>query len=185
MLPRCITDRSLCCTQAIVRCILARLKRIWNRIFDTNCLRSIIGIHIRRKFGAVTRIVNKTSYTQRRIYPIYKLWNMLKCCLCEYRTSSINNLYKHSNERHYQEINSHSRYSLTSCIRCTFTHANPTITKLHTELIHRPENKVLYITHHRFVSRARAIQQAPNPLDIPNTVAVTKLFGELRTKFHR
>ena len=109
---------------------------------------------------------------------------MLNCCLCDYRTSSINNLYKHSNETHYQELNSHSRYSLTSCIRCTFTHANPTITKLHTELIHRPENKVLYITHHRFVSRARAIQQAPNPLDIPNTVAVTKLFGDLRTKFH-
>ena len=170
----------------MVRCILTRLKRVWNRFSDTNYLRIPIDIHIRRQFGAVTRILNKTSYTQRRIYPIHTVWNMdmFKCCLCDYRTRSVNNLYKHSNETHYQEINSHSRYSLTSCIRCTFTHANPTITKLHTELIHRPENKVLYVTHHRFVSRARAIQQAPNPADIPNRAVLTQLFGDLRTKFH-
>ena len=56
---------------------------------------------------------------------------------------------------------------------------------LHTEIIHRPENKVLYVTHHRFVPRAQAIQQTYNPEDIPTVTDLTKLFVELRTRFQR
>ena len=110
---------------------------------------------------------------------------MLYCCLCDYHTRSVIHLYKHNSDTHHQELNSHSRYSLTSCIRCNFSHSNPNITKLHTEISHKPKNKVLYITHHRFVSRAQAIQQAPNPNDIPTITDLTKLFGDLRTKFKR
>ena len=67
----------------------------------------------------------KPVTTHRKNLPTYPTWKMFICCLCIYHTYSVIELYKHSNNTHHQELNSYSRYSLTSCTRCTFTHSNP------------------------------------------------------------
>ena len=159
---------------------------VFTQVFFTQIIPDCSLTFTSGKFGAVnSRILNKpVSYTTNNL-PTYQAWKMYICCLCSYQTHSVIELYRHSNQTHHQELYSYSRYSLTSCTRCTFTHSNPTITKIHTELIHRPENKVLYVTHHRFVPRVRAIQQTYYTTDIPTATDLANLFGELRTRFQR
>ena len=59
---------------------------------------------------------------------------------------------------HYQELRT-SRYSITSCLNCDFRHSNASVVKLHCEITHPCCIGIKYISHHRFMSKSKSIQQ--------------------------
>ena len=83
----------------------------------------------------------------------------IKCYLCKIHSANVTAAYQHSQTRHQPELSA-SKYSVTSCVRCPFTHSNPLITKLHFKVSHNDNSEeVLYISNHRFVSRSTAIRE--------------------------
>lgn len=53
----------------------------------------------------------------------------LKCSLCQEKFNNIIEAFQHNPSHHKSELDA-SKYSTSSCIKCTFSHSNPSITKL-------------------------------------------------------
>ena len=82
----------------------------------------------------------------------------IRCSICRIEFYDTKFAFNHNSIYHYQELRT-SRYSITSCINCDFRHSNASVTKLHCEITHPCCIGIKYISHHRFMSKSKAIQQ--------------------------
>ena len=83
---------------------------------------------------------------------------ILKCSICQHIYSSIQEAYSHS-RLHTDPLYTSGKYSVTSCTKCTFSHENCNITKVHCEYTHGESKQPLHITHHRFEKPSDAVKQ--------------------------
>ena len=82
----------------------------------------------------------------------------IRCSICRIEFYDIKSAFNHNSIFHYQELRA-SKYSITSFINCDFWHTNSSVTKLHSEITHPCCTGIKYISHHRFMSKSKAIQQ--------------------------
>ena len=73
------------------------------------------------------------------------------CSICEETTEDIIAAYNHSRTRHYQEVKEKEKH-ISTCILCQFSHGNPAIVKVHTEIVHKSRRQKLFLQHPKFVS---------------------------------
>ena len=106
------------------------------------------------------------------------------CCLCGYYFDTLPQLFQHNSTHHKNQLAS-SRYSITSCIKCSFAYSNPSITKLHTELSHQPGRNVLFTTHHRFVNRLKAIEEFRKVKDFELNSDLILTIAKLKLSFRK
>ena len=84
------------------------------------------------------------------------------CCLCNVKSETIKEAFSHSNTVHINELKSNNKYTITSCLLCSFSHSNPTVTKLHYEICHTTSNRHIgapFITHKRYKTKFEAINE--------------------------
>ena len=98
----------------------------------------------------------------------------ITCSICGYPSKSLKQAYNHSSSVHTEHIFK-SKYTITSCLLCTFSHENPNIVKTHAELLHNNSSSCEFITHHRFKSRLTAIKEK-NELRVLNAQFISEFF---------
>ena len=98
--------------------------------------------------------MNKLIHNDRAIQKIMSI----KCSICRIEFYDIKSAFNHNSIYHYQELRT-SRYSITSCLNCDFRHSNASVVKLHCEITHPCCIGIKYISHHRFMSKSKSIQQ--------------------------
>ena len=107
---------------------------------------------------------------------------VIRCSICRIEFYDIKSAFNHNSIYHYQELRT-SRYSITSCINCDFRHINESVTKWHCEITHPCCTGIKYISHHRFMSKSKAIQKFNiNNIEYLN---LPEVYQRLRMVFRR
>ena len=73
------------------------------------------------------------------------------CSICEETSEDIIAAYNHSRNKYYQEVKEKEKH-ISTCILCQFSHGNPAIVKVHTEIVHKSRRQKLFLQHPKFVN---------------------------------
>ena len=122
--------------------------------------------------------MNKLIHNDRAIHKIMRI----RCSICSIELYDTKSAFNHNSIYHYQELRT-SRYSITSCINCDFRHTNASVTKLHSEITHPCWTGIKYISHHRFMSKSKAIQQIH--INNKEHLNLPEVYQRLRMVFRR
>ena len=94
------------------------------------------------------------------------------CCICQTAFETVKDSYNHNTEVHPQ-VGRTGHYFITSCIICRFSHQNPAIVKVHTEVAHKTVRDQLFISHPRYVCVHEAIRERNTNRAFVHQIATT------------